>query len=182
MTIARTRPLAGPAPHPGEMLKDELEARGLSPHALAIAPATGLANKPDRSRPASDYAGNRAAPRPLFRRLGGDLPAPSDGLRPRARRSRTRCEDRGRGHASRRVNGSSEVPTILGRDTLIEKRLWKGPESGSFKLPQPVKFGQPGRGQQGGARRDGYGVSWMRISQCSERWRTWVGSTARLQR
>jgi addiction module HigA family antidote len=35
--IARTRPLAGPAPHPGETLKDELEARGLSPHALAIA-------------------------------------------------------------------------------------------------------------------------------------------------
>ena len=37
MAIARTQPLAGPAPHPGEMLKDELEARGLSPHALAIA-------------------------------------------------------------------------------------------------------------------------------------------------
>jgi plasmid maintenance system antidote protein VapI len=37
MAIARTRPLAGPAPHPGEMLKDELEARGLSPHTLAIA-------------------------------------------------------------------------------------------------------------------------------------------------
>jgi addiction module HigA family antidote len=37
MAIARTRPLAGPAPHPGELLKDELEARGLSPHALAIA-------------------------------------------------------------------------------------------------------------------------------------------------
>ena len=25
-------------------------------------------------------------------------------------------------------------------------------------------------------------LSWMRVSQCSERWRTWVGSTARLQR
>ena len=37
MAIARTRPLAGPAPHPGAMLKDELEARDLSPHALAIA-------------------------------------------------------------------------------------------------------------------------------------------------
>ena len=37
MAIARTQPLAGPAPHPGAMLKDELEARGLSPHALAIA-------------------------------------------------------------------------------------------------------------------------------------------------
>jgi addiction module HigA family antidote len=37
MAIARTRPLAGPAPHPGEMLKNELQARGLSPHALAIA-------------------------------------------------------------------------------------------------------------------------------------------------
>jgi addiction module HigA family antidote len=37
MPIARTRPLAGPAPHPGEVLKDELDARGLSPHALALA-------------------------------------------------------------------------------------------------------------------------------------------------
>ena len=37
MAIARTRPLAGPVPHPGEVLKDELEARGLSAHALAIA-------------------------------------------------------------------------------------------------------------------------------------------------
>ena len=36
MAIARTRPLAGPVPHPGEVLKDELEARGLSAHALAI--------------------------------------------------------------------------------------------------------------------------------------------------
>jgi transcriptional regulator with XRE-family HTH domain len=37
MAITRTRPLAGPVPHPGEVLKDELEARGLSAHALAIA-------------------------------------------------------------------------------------------------------------------------------------------------
>ena len=37
MTIARTRPLAGPVPHPGEFLKDELEARNLSAHALSIA-------------------------------------------------------------------------------------------------------------------------------------------------
>ncbi|MGD9616717.1 MAG: HigA family addiction module antitoxin [Alphaproteobacteria bacterium] len=37
MAIARTRPLAGPAPHPGEVLRDELQARGLSAHALAIA-------------------------------------------------------------------------------------------------------------------------------------------------
>jgi len=37
MVIARTRPLAGPVPHPGEVLKDELAARGLSAHALAIA-------------------------------------------------------------------------------------------------------------------------------------------------
>jgi hypothetical protein len=29
---------------------------------------------------------------------------------------------------------------------------------------------------------DGYDVSWMRVSQCNERWRTWEGSTARLQR
>jgi addiction module HigA family antidote len=37
MAIARTRPLAEPAPHPGEMLREELEGRGLFPHALAIA-------------------------------------------------------------------------------------------------------------------------------------------------
>lgn len=37
MSIARTRPLAGPAPHPGEVLGDELAARGLSAHALALA-------------------------------------------------------------------------------------------------------------------------------------------------
>src|SRR5438105_15670147 len=36
MPIARARPLAGPAPHPGEVLKDELEARGLSAHALSL--------------------------------------------------------------------------------------------------------------------------------------------------
>ena len=37
MPIARNKPLAGPAPHPGEVLKDELTTRGLSPHALALA-------------------------------------------------------------------------------------------------------------------------------------------------
>ena len=37
MAVARTRPLAGPVPHPGGVLKDELEARGLSAHALAMA-------------------------------------------------------------------------------------------------------------------------------------------------
>ncbi len=35
--MAIARPLAGPVPHPGEVLRDELEARGLSAHALAIA-------------------------------------------------------------------------------------------------------------------------------------------------
>jgi addiction module HigA family antidote len=37
MAIARTQPLAGPVPHPDEALKGELEARGLSAHALAVA-------------------------------------------------------------------------------------------------------------------------------------------------
>jgi antitoxin HigA-1 len=37
MPIARTRKLAGPVPHPGEILKDEIEARGLSAHALSLA-------------------------------------------------------------------------------------------------------------------------------------------------
>jgi addiction module HigA family antidote len=37
MPIVRTKPLAGPAPHPGEVLKDELEVRGMTAHALALA-------------------------------------------------------------------------------------------------------------------------------------------------
>jgi addiction module HigA family antidote len=37
MAIARTQPFAGSVPHPGEILKDELEAQGLSAHALAMA-------------------------------------------------------------------------------------------------------------------------------------------------
>jgi addiction module HigA family antidote len=37
MPIGRTQPLAGPVPHPGAFLKDELAARGLSAHALSIA-------------------------------------------------------------------------------------------------------------------------------------------------
>src|SRR5437867_678261 len=37
MPISRTRPLAGPPPHPGLLLKDELEARAMSAHALAMA-------------------------------------------------------------------------------------------------------------------------------------------------
>lgn len=37
MSIARARPLAGTASHPGEFLRDEIEARGLSAHALAMA-------------------------------------------------------------------------------------------------------------------------------------------------
>jgi addiction module HigA family antidote len=54
MAIARTQPLVGPAPHPGEMLKDELEARGLSPHALAIA------LRPQASRISQIVRGQRA--------------------------------------------------------------------------------------------------------------------------
>ncbi|TMJ57971.1 MAG: HigA family addiction module antidote protein [Alphaproteobacteria bacterium] len=37
MPITRTRRITGPAPHPGEMLRDELEARRLTAHALALA-------------------------------------------------------------------------------------------------------------------------------------------------
>jgi len=37
MALARAGRLAGPVPHPGEFLKDELSARGLSAHALSIA-------------------------------------------------------------------------------------------------------------------------------------------------
>ena len=37
MAIEHARWLSEPVPHPGELLKDELEARGLSAHALALA-------------------------------------------------------------------------------------------------------------------------------------------------
>jgi addiction module HigA family antidote len=37
MAITRTQPLAGLGSHPGQILKDELEARDLSAHALSIA-------------------------------------------------------------------------------------------------------------------------------------------------
>jgi addiction module HigA family antidote len=37
MALARTRPLQGAVPHPGEMLRDELEACGLSARTLALA-------------------------------------------------------------------------------------------------------------------------------------------------
>jgi addiction module HigA family antidote len=37
VAIIRSRPLAGPAPYPGELLRDEIEARGLSAHALSLA-------------------------------------------------------------------------------------------------------------------------------------------------
>jgi addiction module HigA family antidote len=37
MPKARTRKLDGSAPHPSEFLRDELEARGLSAHALSVA-------------------------------------------------------------------------------------------------------------------------------------------------
>lgn len=37
MPFERTKPLFGSVPHPGEYLKDELEARGLTAHALSLA-------------------------------------------------------------------------------------------------------------------------------------------------
>jgi addiction module HigA family antidote len=37
MSIAHTTPLSGVTPHPGKILRDELNARGQSPHALALA-------------------------------------------------------------------------------------------------------------------------------------------------
>ena len=72
MSIARTRPLAGPAPHPGEILRDELEARGLSAHALALAlrlPASRIgqilrgqrAVTPDTALRLARYLGGTAA-------------------------------------------------------------------------------------------------------------------------
>jgi addiction module HigA family antidote len=37
MPISRMRPLAGETPHPGEFLEDELKARNMSAHGLAVA-------------------------------------------------------------------------------------------------------------------------------------------------
>jgi antitoxin HigA-1 len=76
MAITRTRPLAGPVPYPGEVLKDELEARGLSAHALAMALRLPV------SRVSQIVRGQRAI-----------MPG-----------SRTRSEDRRGGHAGRRLN------------------------------------------------------------------------------
>ena len=78
MAIARTRPLAGPAPHPGEMLKDELEARSLSPHALAIAlrlPASRISQIVRGQRAITPETALR-----LARSFGGDPAAPSGSL------------------------------------------------------------------------------------------------------
>jgi antitoxin HigA-1 len=72
MELARKRPLAGPAPHPGEVLKDELEARALSAHALSIAlrlPASRIAQivrgqraiTPDTALRLARYFGGTAA-------------------------------------------------------------------------------------------------------------------------
>jgi antitoxin HigA-1 len=72
MPIARTRPIAGPAPHPGEILKDELESRGLSAHALSVAlrlPASRMgeivrgrrAISPDTALRLARYLGGSAA-------------------------------------------------------------------------------------------------------------------------
>jgi len=94
MAIARTRPLAGPAPHPGEVLRDELEAAWpLRSCAAPRAAPAGVANRPNPARPAGDHAGDRPTARPVFRRLRGDLATPAGGLRPFSRRDWTGGQD-----------------------------------------------------------------------------------------
>lgn len=72
MSIARTAPLAGTVSHPGELLKDELAARGLTAHALAIAlrlPASRISQivrgeraiSPDTALRLARYFGGSAA-------------------------------------------------------------------------------------------------------------------------
>src|SRR5712691_8167844 len=91
----RTQPLAGPPPHPGEVPRDELEARGISAHALAIAlrlPASRISQIVRCQRGITPETALR-----LARYFGGSAAiwfARSGSLRPRARRSRTRREDR----------------------------------------------------------------------------------------
>jgi len=62
------------------------------------------------------------------------------------------------------------------RSGSIERSRKRTPEA-----PLPVKAGYPARANKA-VPPDGYDVSWMRVSQCYERWPTWEGSTARLQR
>ncbi|HVC54038.1 MAG TPA: HigA family addiction module antitoxin [Stellaceae bacterium] len=72
MPISRTNPLAGGVPHPGEYLKDELNARGLSAHALSLAlrlPASRISQiirgrrgiTPDTALRLARYLGGSAA-------------------------------------------------------------------------------------------------------------------------
>jgi antitoxin HigA-1 len=72
MPITRSRPIHGPAPHPGEFLRDELAARGLSAHALALAlrlPASRIGDivrgrraiTPDTALRLARYLGGSAA-------------------------------------------------------------------------------------------------------------------------
>jgi hypothetical protein len=63
MAIARTRPLTGPMPHPGEVLRDELEAGDLSAHALAIALLSGRARECRPSTPLRPFDGRTASQR-----------------------------------------------------------------------------------------------------------------------
>ena len=66
--------------------------------------------------------------------------------------------------------------TQVGPSQPIERSRKRTPEAS-----QPVKVEHPGRANRR-CPPDGYDVSWMRVSQSNERWRTWEGSTARLQR
>ncbi len=104
MSIARTGPLAGPVPHPGEVLKDELEARGLSAHALSIAlrlPASRISQivrgqrgiTPETALRLARYFGGSAG---IWLRLQVTYDLAHGG-------SRTCYKDRRRGHPIRRL-------------------------------------------------------------------------------
>jgi hypothetical protein len=98
----------------------------------------------------------------------GSEKRPSLGRAPTGKTRRKRSHDHASGSRSIRPKSERVSPS-------------KGPESGRLKLPQPLRSDT----QAGPTRRcppDGYDVSWMRVSQRNERWRTWEGSTARLPR
>jgi antitoxin HigA-1 len=104
MAIARTQPLARPVPHPGEVLTDELEARGLSAHALAMAlrlPASRISQIVHGRRAVTPETALR-----LARYFGGSaaiwlrLQVAYDLARAEAE---LRSEDRRRGHPVRRL-------------------------------------------------------------------------------
>jgi toxin HigB-1 len=83
--------------HPGVTLKEELEARGLSPAAAALRMRVPPQRLHEIVRGASHHSRYRASAKPVSRHLGGILDDAADQLRSRAGPQGARRPDRGRG-------------------------------------------------------------------------------------